>query len=66
MNRKEIYNDFLLELGDAFDFYLVDDGRWSTVGDPCFMTNDVGNDIVTELTEHNFSDIMVFLNNFSI
>jgi len=65
MDRKEIYNEFLMELGDAFDFYEVDDGKWSSVGEPCFMTNDAGNDIVTELTLDNFRDIMVFLNNFS-
>lgn len=64
MNRKAVFNDFLEELGDAFEFDYEDYG--STVGDPCFLTNDVGNDLVQELTENNFDSVMVFINNFTI
>lgn len=64
MDRKIVFKDFVDELGNAFDFY--DEGWGSTIGDPCFISNLDGNDIIPELTVENFDSVMVFINNFTI
>lgn len=64
MNRVLAYKDFVDELSEVFEFEYYEYG--SSVGDPCFMTNAVGNDIVPTLTLENFDSVMVFINNFGI